>query len=92
MEAVFGVDNTWDYNVYETESRIGDKIEFQTYTDKQENTLYLTSEEALWAKQDMVFIYNVLDTNEYSPQNNGKLFLKRWICLLKADKIIYVPF
>ena len=53
----FGVDNTWDYNVYETESRIGDKIEFQTYTDKQENTLYLTSEEALWAKQDMVFIY-----------------------------------
>lgn len=73
----FGVDNTWDYNVYETESRIGDKIEFQTYTDKQENTLYLTSEEALWAKQDMVFIYNVLDTNEYSPQNNGKLFSEK---------------
>ena len=73
----FGVDNTWDYNVYETESRIGDKIEFQTYTDKQENTLYLTSEEALWAKQEMVFIYNVLDTNEYSPQNNGKLFSEK---------------
>lgn len=73
----FGVDNTWDYNVYETESRIGDKIEFQTYTDKQENTLYLTSEEALWAKQDMVFIYNVLDTNEYSPRNNAQVFLEK---------------
>ena len=72
---------------YETESRIGDKIEFQTYTDKQEKNLTSGSID----KQDMVFIYNVLDTNEYSPQNNGN-FLKRWICLLKADKIIYVPF
>ena len=31
----------------------------------------------MWAKQDMVFIYNVLDTNEYSPQNNGKLFSEK---------------
>lgn len=87
----FGVDNTWDYNVYETESRIGDKIEFQTYTDKQENTLYLTSEEALWAKQDMVFIMFWIQMSIVHKIMES-FFLKRWISLLKADKIIYVPF
>ncbi len=74
---LFGVDDTWSYDVYETMSRAGDIIDFQTYTNEEEDTLYLTSEEALWAKDNMTFIYNILDTNEYSPRNNAQVFLEK---------------
>ena len=74
---LFGVDDTWSYDVYETTSRTGDTIDFQSYTNEAEDTLYLTSEDALWAKDNMTFIYNILDTNEYSPLNNAQFFAEK---------------
>lgn len=93
----FGVDNTWDYNVYETESRIGDsKVKFAPIDNIKEciKTKYgkTLDENCITVKKMVLGVY------PFAIDKEKNAVVPVWICFLERKtkgseyvEKLYVP-